>query len=196
MVLSTADPFGGNAGLYTGIGPQYNRAAQFISQKEFDAWADLEKKAKEGKLTSLQMSYNRFLSGYWKFAFYHKPPETALIRQLYHGFIQAPGFRDTMISEIAKINLQGKFDDFDIPTLILEGKLDVLWGDMDRVAIMRKQHPRAQLEIFEKSGHMIFVDEPEKFFPLLKSFLKKISPSQNNLQTGQSTNMARASYGR
>jgi len=174
LILGTSDPEGGNEGPYTGVGGKYERAAQFILPAEFDAWADLERKAREGKLTPLQTSYNKFLSGYWKFRFYHKPPEEERIKQLYHGFVQAPDFRKTMISEIAKVNLAGKFNDFEIPTLIVEGKWDVLWGDMDRVSIMHKNHPRAQIEIFEKSGHNVFADEPEKFFSILRSFLKKL----------------------
>ena len=174
LVLGTSDPFGGNEGFYTGVGIQYNRVAQVVSSKEFDAWADLEKKAKEGTLTPLQMSYNKFLCGYWKFMFYHRPTEKEFIKQALYGFIEAPDFRKTMISEIAKINLQDKFDNFVIPTLIIEGKWDFLWGDMDRVAIMRKSHPHAQIEIFEKSGHNIFADEPEKFFKLLRKFLGKL----------------------
>jgi len=174
LVLGTADPFGGNEGLYTGVGPQYNRLTQFVSAKEFDAWKDLEKKAKEGIITPLQMIYNRFICGYWKLSFYHKPPEKETIKQTLYGFNQDPDFRKTMISEIAKINLQDKFANFAIPTLIVEGKWDFLWGDMDRVAIMRKNHPHAQIEVFEKSGHNIYVDEPEKFFNLLRKFLVKL----------------------
>ena len=32
----------------------------------------------------------------------------------------------------------------------------------------------AQIEIFEKSGHVIFADEPERFFSLIKNFLEKL----------------------
>jgi pimeloyl-ACP methyl ester carboxylesterase len=41
--------------------------------------------------------------------------------------------------------------------------------------VMRKNHPHAQAEVFEKSGHMIFADEPEKFFSVLRNFLEQSS---------------------
>ena len=104
---------------------------------------------------------------------YHKPPKEDVIRMILYGFNHAPGFREQMVSEISKINILGKLRDSKIPTLIVEGKWDFLWGNMDRVEVMRKNHPRAQIEVFEKSGHMIFADEPEKFFSMLRDFLKK-----------------------
>lgn len=171
LVLGTPDPAGGNEGLYTSVGIQYNCLAQFVSLEEMNAWADFEKKEQEGLLTPLQMSYNRSLSGYWKFFSYHKPSEEERIKKFIYA-VADPDFRNTMISEIGQINIQGKFENCMIPTLIVEGKYDFLWGDMDRVAIMRKNHPHAQIEVFEKSGHMIFADEPEKFFGVLKDFLK------------------------
>jgi len=171
LVLSTADPQGGDPTLYTGEGPKYKKAGMFISQKEFNAFNNIKKNR---GLTPAQSYYNRYLNGFWKFAYYHKPPKENIIKNANYGSSTAPDFRKIMISDIAKINLEGKFHDFKIPTLIVEGKYDFLWGDMDRVAIMRKNHPHAQVEIFEKSGHTIFADEPKKFFTLLKSFLKKL----------------------
>jgi hypothetical protein len=59
-----------------------------------------------------------------------------------------------------------------ILTLITEAKWELGWWETThRIEDMRTIHPRAQLEVFEKSGHIIFQDEPEKFFSLLKKFL-------------------------
>ncbi|KKQ32825.1 MAG: hypothetical protein US49_C0005G0044 [candidate division TM6 bacterium GW2011_GWF2_37_49] len=44
--------------------------------------------------------------------------------------------------------------------------------DTDKAEFMRKNHPNAQFEYFEKSGHKIFADEPVKFFALLKTFIE------------------------
>ena len=68
-----------------------------------------------------------------------------------------------IVSRIDQISLDGKFDDFEIPTLLVEAKWDLTW-DTDKAEFMRKNHPHAQFEYFEKSGHCIFGDEPEKFF--------------------------------
>jgi len=173
LILGASDPQGGDPTLYTGEGPKYERAAMFISQEEFDAWNKIKEETQKGTLTPAQSFYNRYLTGFWKFAFYHKPTKESVIKNAHYGCTD-PAFRKTMISEIAKINLKGKFDDFKIPTLVVEGKWDVLWGDMDRVSIMRKTCPHAQIAVFEKSGHTIFADEPDKFFALLREFLKEL----------------------
>ena len=178
LVLSTADPGGKTEVFYTTA--TCKRAHKFISQAECDAWSNIYKKAKEGKLNPIQVEYNKHLSGYWKMISYHKPNKEDLVKQLLYGFVCAPGFRKIMISEIAKINLKGKFHDFKIPTLVVEGKYDFLWGDMDRVEIMRKNHPNAEIVVFEKSGHNIFADEPDKFFAVLKRFLEKLGSAKSD----------------
>ena len=72
------------------------------------------------------------------------------------------------------INLTGKFKSYPIPTLIIEGKWDLLWWNPNRAEVMRKNHPHAQVEVFEKSGHCIFADKPEEFFFLIQNFINKI----------------------
>ncbi len=172
LILGTSDVGGGTETFYI-PGEACDKANQFISQKEYEAQEAVEKMGREGKLTPAAVGYNKNLRGYWKLISYHKPPKEDVIRMILYGFNHAPGFREQMVSEISKINILGKLRDSKIPTLIVEGKWDFLWGNMDRVEVMRKNHPRAQIEVFEKSGHMIFADEPEKFFSMLRDFLKK-----------------------
>ncbi len=75
------------------------------------------------------------------------------------------------------------FDDFEIPTLIFEGKWDLTW-DTDKAELMRRYHPHSQVEIFKKSGHRIFGDEPEKFFDILQTFLEKAVKTQIEYRPG------------
>jgi proline iminopeptidase len=154
---------------------EYEKRLQlFISQKEQEAIENIQKMASEGKLTTAQVIYNKLIAGDWKRQSYYKPTQEELIRKALYGWSPASGFEERMRSDSDKINLKGKFDDFEIPTLIIEGKWDLLWWNPDRAEVMRKNHPHAQVEIFEKSGHTIFADEPEKFFGLLRAFLEKI----------------------
>ncbi|MFA6535105.1 MAG: alpha/beta fold hydrolase [Candidatus Babeliales bacterium] len=157
----------------------------FISQAEKDAIESIRRMAREGKLTSAQCIYNTYLAGDWKHWFYYKPTnfKDELARHALYGYNVAPGFEELMrIESDTKIPqsdfLKGKFDDFEIPTLILEAKWELAWWNPERIDDMRKNHPHAQLEIFEKSGHMIFVDESEKFFSLIRDFLKKANETK------------------
>ena len=161
----------------TGIPSSYSsreRERKFISLAEWDAIENVGQMASEGKVTTAQCIYNRLLAGDWKRQRYYKPTKEEMLRQALYGWSPAPGFEERMRPDSDKINLRGKFDDFKIPTLIIEAKWELLWWDPNRVNIMQKNHPHAQIEIFEKSGHVIFADEPERFFSLIKNFLEKL----------------------
>jgi len=174
LVLGTSDIGGATETLYI-PGEACDKANQFIAQEEWDAQEAIAQMGRKGKLTPLAVGYNKNIRGYWKMVSYLKPPKEEIIRKFWHAFNQAPGFREQIVSEIGEINIQGKLRNSKIPTLIVEGKWDFLWGNRDRVSIMHKHHPRAQIEVFEKSGHNIFADEPDKFFALLRNFLKKLN---------------------
>lgn len=151
------------------------RDRMFISQAEDDAIENIGKKGREGKLTSAQVIYNKHLSGDWKRSSYYRPTREELIRKALYEWNPASGFVELMRPESDKINLQGKFADFEISTLIIEAQWDLQWWNPGRAELMRKNHPHAQVEIFQKSGHKIFADESEKFFAILKDFLQKLS---------------------
>jgi len=149
-----------------------NRTQMFISPSERSAIDTIRQKA----LTPVQSMYNQYLWGDWKRqGNYYKPTKKEIIRQAIYGWDPAPGFRELMFPEAIKIDLRGKFYNFEIPTLIVEGKWDLFWDITDKVVFLRKNHPHAQILVFEKSGHYAFKDEQEKFCNLLKVFLKKVS---------------------
>jgi len=152
---------------------------QILSSGERDAIENIGKMASEGKfVTDAQVIYNKRLAGDWKRNSYYKPTNEELIRGALYNWKPAPGFEERMRPNSYKISLQGKFDDFEIPTLITEARWDLQWLEPNRVDIMRKNHPNAKIETFEKSGHKIFANEPEKFFAILKNFLKNLAKLQ------------------
>ncbi len=71
------------------------------------------------------------------------------------------------------IDLEGRFGNSQIPTLIVEAKWDLTWraNKPDRLL---KNHPAAELVMFKKSGHSPFADEPEKFFTMLRNFFRRL----------------------
>lgn len=159
---------------------QLVREKEFISQHEHDAMENLQKMVNEGKLTPAQSYYNKLFAGEWKRWRFYKPRAEEFSRMLLYNYAPTPGFEELMRTEsdkkIPSSNLlKGKFDDCDVPTLIVEAKWEMGWWDPNRIEVMRKNHSHAQFEVFEKSGHVVFADEPEKFFPLLKNFLEKAS---------------------
>lgn len=162
--------------------PATNRewVRSFFSPAEWEAIESIQKAGDAGALSPTQVIYKKQLAGDWKRYFYHKPTSEQLIRQSLYSYDSAPGLEERIRAEIYMIDLRGKFDDFKIPTLIIEAKWDLLWGNPDKAEIMRKNHPHAMVEIFEKSGHTVFADEPEKFFALIRNFLEKSSRKQKD----------------
>ena len=103
------------------------RELQFVSQAEFDAISNIRKLANDGKLTSAQCGYNINIAGFWKHYHYNKPTNEELIRKAL-VWNPAPGFEELMRPDSDNMNainfLKGKFDDFEIPTLITEANMN------------------------------------------------------------------------
>ncbi len=150
------------------------REKLFVSQAEQDAIDTIVEMTRNGRLTTAQCIYNTLLAGGWKLQWYHKPSKEEIVRRALYGWTPGTSLLEQLLRpEVYKVNLLGKFDDCQIPTLILEAKWDLLWQDPDRGEDMRKNHPHAQFEMLEKSGHTMFADEPEKFFSLVRIFLRQ-----------------------
>jgi proline iminopeptidase len=153
------------------------REKAIFSKEEMAAFKNIEQKEKEGQLNPDQAAYNKMLAGDWKRYNYYKPTQENFIRKILYAWDASQEFVQQMQQNVWKTKLEGKFENFKIPTLILEAQWELLWWDNaeERANLFRKNHPHAHIEIFEKSGHIIFEDEPEKFFSILKDFLIKIS---------------------
>ena len=59
-----------------------------------------------------------------------------------------------------------------VPTLVIVGRQDFI-TNVDMAKEMVERIPNAQLEIFEESGHFGIVEEPEKFYRVIKEFVEK-----------------------
>jgi proline iminopeptidase len=59
-----------------------------------------------------------------------------------------------------------------VPTLVIVGRHDFI-TNVEMAREMTGHIPNAQLEIFEESGHYGFVEEPEKFYRVVKEFVEK-----------------------
>lgn len=162
---------------------QPRRDQMFLSKKEQEAIRKIRVAEDKGILSLVQDIYNAHLAGDWKRQDYYKPTPAKFIRTALYEWSPAPGFNTLISSDMDKISLDGKFNDFEVPTLIAEAKWDLSWG-ADKAKFIYKNHPHAQFEYFKKSGHCIFADEPEKFFLLLKKFLTKANNTRITYKSG------------
>jgi len=69
------------------------------------------------------------------------------------------------------MDLRSHLKKISVPTLILVGRHDFI-TNVAMAEEMAKHIPNARLEIFEDSGHYAFVEEPEKFYRVIKEFVE------------------------
>lgn len=59
------------------------------------------------------------------------------------------------------------------PTLVLQGRYDWV-TPMAGAVEMAEKIPNAQLHVFEQSGHMVFMEEPEKLITVLRQWIRSL----------------------
>lgn len=73
--------------------------------------------------------------------------------------------------EAATMDLRPQLKKIAVPTLVLVGRHDFI-TNVAMAEEMVKHIPNARLEIFENSGHYALVEEPEKFYRVIKEFIE------------------------
>lgn len=73
--------------------------------------------------------------------------------------------------EAETIDLRPHLKKITVPTLVLVGRHDFI-TNVAMAEEMVKHIPNARLEIFEDSGHFALVEEPEKFYRVIKEFVE------------------------
>ena len=73
--------------------------------------------------------------------------------------------------EAVSMDLRPHLAKITVPTLVIVGRHDFI-TNLSMAEEMVKHIPNARLEIFEDSGHFAFVEEPEKFYRVIKEFVE------------------------
>ena len=73
--------------------------------------------------------------------------------------------------EAPTLDLRPLLKKITVPTLVIVGRHDFITNVAMAEEIV-KQIPNARLEIFENSGHYALVEEPEKFYRVIKEFVE------------------------
>lgn len=100
-----------------------------------------------------------------------KPYPNSFNSRLYYQMVGKDG--DFIVgSDIGNFDFRKQLKDLKMPILVIGGRYDRV--AVPSMMIKYKTYcPQAQYVMFEKSGHNPQVEEPEKYFPLLREFLKK-----------------------
>jgi proline iminopeptidase len=74
-------------------------------------------------------------------------------------------------NEAATMDLRPQLKKITVPTLVIVGRHDFITNVAMAEEIVQRI-PNARLEIFEDSGHFVLVEEPEKFYGVIKEFIE------------------------
>jgi proline iminopeptidase len=80
---------------------------------------------------------------------------------------------DALSKDLARFDLTPELPKFRFPTLVITGRFDVNVAPVFAYQMYRAI-PGAQFAVFEKSGHLPFVEEPDAFAGRVESFLSAI----------------------
>jgi len=134
---------------------------------------------KENDLTRKEyiqiLIYNNNLNGDWKLQSFYRPSLDRMAQMALYEWDHDESFNSILNSSRGRIDLSGAFDNNPIPTLILEGQYDFSWGEKKK-DILKNNHPFAEMVVFENASHGIYDEEPDRFFSVLKKFIKGLPP--------------------
>jgi proline iminopeptidase len=113
-----------------------------------------------------------FRAGGWKRHFLARPSEDYMAHRRYE-WAPGPGFVAAIEAEARAIDLSGRFEGFDVPTLVMDSPNDLVWQP-DKAARLAANHPHAKCLSFGASAHYPFAEEGERFFSELRAFIAKL----------------------
>jgi len=150
------------------------RQYDYISEEEQEWMQEINQMP---DLTREQRMFNRYLNGDWKRQFFYRPSKERIAEMARYEWVHDSELRHGIIESVYPLELEGDFDHFQVPTLILEGKWDLTWNT-DKPEVIQSIHPNAEMVIIDQAGHNPFADQPETFFAELKNFIESLTKVQ------------------
>lgn len=137
---------------------------------------ELEKinEIKNSDLSESEKYFNMLLNGNWKKHYFKKPSRKRMAEISLYDYKSDLELVAQIDKEMKSIDLQEKFNDFKIPTLIIEAEKDFVW-QTGKIEKLRRNHPHAYFALMKKSRHYPFEDEAPRFFKVLEKFIKTIN---------------------
>lgn len=175
LILLGADP-----GMRADTGS--SRQSHFMSDEEKNRLREIRRQL--GELDKKQpfsreeftrlLIYNNMLNGDWKRQSFYRPSLERIAQAAWYEWVNDVNFNALLNDSAGRIDLTGVFEHCPIPTLILEGKWDLTWGEKKK-DVLKSNHPNAQMVVFEKAGHGIYNEDTERFFTVVNEFIARIS---------------------
>ena len=158
-----------------------SRQREFITEAERNRMSEVRKElngySESNKLSRQKhvelLLYNLLLNGDWKRQNFYRPSPDRLAQGALYEWVHDENFNGIMGQSQAGWDFTGAFARNPIPTLILEGKWDLTWGEK-KDAVLKSNHPGARMIVFERASHGIYDEDPDGFFRALESFVTRL----------------------
>ncbi len=160
----------------SGIGfPVHIRSRQGsrISEEEGKRIKEIWQMHRNGEFDMQTAIYNAQLNGDWKRQHAIEPNLERMAQTALYEWKHDQKYRATVGGEINIVDMKGKFAEFKVPTLIIEGD-DLTW-DVQKPQILKENHPHAQLVTLLQTNHVPFAEQSDAFFKQLDDFARTLS---------------------
>ena len=172
-------------GMWVDLGD--SRQKEFLTAEELARKKEIREQvqhfSKETEMSRREyvqlLLYNNFLNGDWKRQQFYRPSPERLAQIALYEWDNDTDFNSVMSASNERVDFTGAFKENPIPTLILEGKWDLTWGE-SKPGTLAANHPQAESVVFQNAGHGIYDEEPERFFEVVEDFVRtlpEVSPA-------------------
>lgn len=151
-----------------------------FSEQEPELWDSLMILRKQGLKSSDEKHYSLYGKFHVSLVYTYSPPNQKKFPsddsypnnfnpKVYYQLVGSDG--DFVVgNDIAKYDVTAELKNLKMPVLIIAGRYDRV--SVPKFSILYKKYcPQATFVMFEHSGHWPMLEEPEKEFPLIRSFL-------------------------
>ncbi|MBN2309994.1 MAG: alpha/beta fold hydrolase [Candidatus Hydrogenedentes bacterium] len=156
-----------------------DRQHQFMTRAECERVSAI---FSDDSLTTEQAVFNAHLNGDWKRQSFYRPTIEELARLARYEWKHDSRFRGQIAGSLQTVDLEGVFDRYPLPILMMDGKWDLTWG-AEKSATMHACFPDAELVVFDRAGHCPYIDMPDAFFSKLKAFVDALPPPSDEAIT-------------
>ena len=107
--------------------------------------------------------------------YWHQGAKSEYITEMYSNPLINMDIAMYMMGTLSKeYDLRPHLSEIQMPTLVLQGRYDWV-TPMAGAEEMARGIPNAQLHVFEHSGHMVFMEEPDELIAVLKEWIASIT---------------------
>jgi proline iminopeptidase len=106
--------------------------------------------------------------------YWHQNFKEEALREMYDNPLINMDIATYMMGTLSKeYDLRPQLAEIKVPTLVLQGRYDWV-TPMEGAEEMARNIPNASLHVFERSSHMVFMEEPEELVTVLKQWITAI----------------------